>query len=213
MPLSTQILDTAKIIILAALLVVGVNYAFAVWTGAPASGPPNDNVPPPVNVGNNPQGKNAGFSASTLGATVLNVDATDNGVGVYDISIVGGSSGGITVGNGNIIASNGAVKGESIENLGGTARIDSTGAVTAGHGTFTGGVVVGESDGTVEYLQMDNKSGLENPNDADCNALADGGKMFFDSSIGVLYLCMKGRSELNEDGWKPVFIDYASTQQ
>src|SRR3989344_5697699 len=65
--ISRQILDTIKVTILASAVVLSMQYVFA-WSGAPASGPPNDNVDPPVNVSNNSQVKLGEFGVNKLTA-------------------------------------------------------------------------------------------------------------------------------------------------
>ncbi|OGZ09629.1 MAG: hypothetical protein A3D67_00935 [Candidatus Lloydbacteria bacterium RIFCSPHIGHO2_02_FULL_51_22] len=224
--LSHKILDTAKIVILAAILVVGVQYVFA-WTGppgAPTTCPPGDTgCDTPVNVGGTYQAKiGDGIGADWFGAFSMKVIDSSTHEDILLAADVG-----ITVSDGDIEVSNGAVKGSSLENLGGTGVINSSGNVkgtsfsvgsnevisSSKVGTFSGGVMVGTSNGTIEYLALDNKSSLGDPIAGDCDAQAEGGRMYFDSTIGVLYLCIQGRSitadEPTPNGWKLVNVKYA----
>src|SRR3989344_7546550 len=199
--LTQQALDTIKIIILASAVVLSVQYVFADWSG-PTDNPPDGNPEPPVNVSIDDQEKTGPLYVGGL-------------ISRYGILI---EDGGLTLG--------GVPKDEwptsddplwtedGAGNISYTAGDVSVGAgnITAGQGTFTEGVTVGTQNGDIEYLHLDNKAGVGDPLVEDCNSLSAGGKMYFDSSIGVLYLCMQGRSTMEENGWKPIFIDYASTQ-
>ncbi len=151
--LAQQTLDTIKIVVLAAMLVVGMQYVFA---GPPAGAIPPECPPgqpgcdPPVNVGNTYQAKiGNGIGADWFGAFSMKI--IDSG-GHEDILLT--ADNGITVSDGNIESSNGAVKGASIENLGGTAKIDSAGAITGASGSFSGGVAVG-TGASESYLTID----------------------------------------------------------
>jgi len=64
-----QILQTAKIIILALILAFGISYLHAAWTG-PTDSPPLGNTPAPLNVGNISQTKSAGLEL--LGGLIAN---------------------------------------------------------------------------------------------------------------------------------------------
>ena len=201
--ISRQILDTLKVIILASAVVLSMQYVFA-WTGAPASGPPNDNVDPPVNVSNNSQVKLGEFGVNKLTAGYVESIATGfTNTFAGPISAAAGTFSGALSGA-SLSAGSGAISGGSL-NVG-------TGAVMGGQGTFTGGVTVGTSNGTFEYLQLDNKSSFGGFESADCDARSEGGRMYYDSSIGLLYLCVQERANTTENGWKPVSVEYESTQ-
>lgn len=60
-----NILETIKITFLALILTVGIGYAFAAWTPAPAS-PPSGNVDAPINVGATSQAKLGALSLGTI---------------------------------------------------------------------------------------------------------------------------------------------------
>lgn len=193
--LTNQILDTAKIVILAALLVVGIQYVFA-WSGPPAGATPpacpsgQPGCDAPVNVSNNLQVKLGDLGVRSFTADNTQINGTLNVLSAITAT-AGTFSGAITGGSLNVGA----------------------GAVTAGQGTFAGGVTVGTSDGTFEYLQLDNKSSLGGFQEEDCNVKPEGGRMFYDSSIGILYLCVQGRTTVAENGWKPVSVEYVPTQR
>src|SRR3989344_9243807 len=128
--LSKQLLDTEKIVFLAALLVMGVQYVFA-WQGPPAGTPPDNCTSgqpgrdPPVNVGGTYQAKiGNGIGADWFGAfsmKVIDDSAHEDILLVADV--------GITVSDGDITVSNGAGKGSLLENIAGTGVIDSSGNV------------------------------------------------------------------------------------
>ena len=198
----TQVLDTAKIVILAALVVVGVQYAFA--------GPPAGAVPPacpsgqpgcdaPVNVGSSEQAKGGGFSANSLGSFVLNVD--DDGGTPYDISLLPGT--GITVTDGGAITTNGIVEGATLE--AGAGGVDSTGVVDGASfsvgstevissskvGTFAGGVMIEtNNNSTRAYLKIDAENfGGTKPLASECASESDYGKMIFSFNQSYIYIC------------------------
>jgi len=91
--IKTDITQTLKVIILALILTVGINYAFAqwVWT-APTATPPNGNTAAPLNVTVDGQIKSGGL---TLGA----------GGGVLDGLII--KNGNLQIQNGNLLLSPG----------------------------------------------------------------------------------------------------------
>jgi hypothetical protein len=60
-----KILSSVGIVTVAVILGLGIQYVLADWTPAPVSGPPNDNVPAPINVGSSPQAKVGGLSIGT----------------------------------------------------------------------------------------------------------------------------------------------------
>ncbi len=55
-----QFIQTIKVVVLALILSVGVNFALAAWTPAPAS-PPSNNTEAPINVGASAQAKTGSF--------------------------------------------------------------------------------------------------------------------------------------------------------
>ena len=198
--LSKQFLDTAKTIVLATILVLGVQYVFA-WQGPPAGAPPDNCVSgqpgcdPPVNVGGTYQAKiGNGIGADWFGAfsmKVIDDSAHEDILLVADV--------GITVSDGDITVSNGAVKGASLENLGGTGVIDSSGNVKGASfsvgsnevissskvGTFSGGVKVGDDIfSTINYFQLDTYSGS-----ADCSQLSHLGRMYFRPNNHTIFVC------------------------
>ena len=63
--ITKNILSFLKAALFVLVLTLGVVYAQAQWTDAPAS-PPNNNVPPPVNVGTVDQVKDAGLGLNAL---------------------------------------------------------------------------------------------------------------------------------------------------
>ncbi|OGD67325.1 hypothetical protein A2442_00990 [Candidatus Campbellbacteria bacterium RIFOXYC2_FULL_35_25] len=78
-----DIIQAIKIIILALVLSVGVNYAFAAWT-APSLPPTEGNVAAPLNVGPTSQVKGAGLSLDAL--AVFGTAYVSNNVGVGTVS-------------------------------------------------------------------------------------------------------------------------------
>ncbi len=62
--MKSDLIQTAKTVILAAMIALGANYAYAVWN-SPAQPPPGGNVPAPVNVGGADQVKTGGFASNT----------------------------------------------------------------------------------------------------------------------------------------------------
>ncbi|MBI2049028.1 MAG: hypothetical protein HYT29_01140 [Parcubacteria group bacterium] len=167
--LSRQFLDTAKVIVLAAILVLGMQYVFA-WTG-PTAPPTGGNPEPPVNVGNNPQVKLGELGVNKLTAGYIESIAsgfTNTFAGPISAAAISGSS---------LSAGSGAITGGSL-NVG-------TGVVTGGQGTFSGGVKVGDDDrNTIHYFQIDTYSGSEG-----CTQESDLGKMFFRPNNHTIFVC------------------------
>lgn len=91
---SKKHIDTLKIVILALILTLGLNYAHAQWTG-PTAPPPGNNAPAPINVSGSGQSK-AGWL--TLGSTIAPGHALDVYGDIYGSRIVGTSF--ITSGSG-----------------------------------------------------------------------------------------------------------------
>lgn len=82
-------LSGAKIILLSLILGLGISYTFAQWSG-PSGNPPNNNTPPPVNVGSVSQTKDGSFWANFVGSlTGLFVNGNVEVGGL--IKIIGGS--------------------------------------------------------------------------------------------------------------------------
>ncbi|MBI3019940.1 MAG: hypothetical protein HYY60_01275 [Parcubacteria group bacterium] len=105
--IAQQTLDTIKIVVLAAMLVIGMQYVFA---SPPASATPpacpsgQPGCDAPVNVGGTDQSKiGGGFGADWLQAFSI---ATLNTIGGTDVQI-GGTANGIKVLDGDIATSNG----------------------------------------------------------------------------------------------------------
>ena len=194
--LTHQILDTIKIVVLAAIMVVGVQYVFATshsWQG-PGGTPPTNNTEAPINVGNIEQQKNGVLDVnglkSQLGFTmyggILDIQGGNTSTfsgGINSQGAITGTS--ITAtGASGITANAGPVSGTSL-NIGGTEVISSSKI-----GTFSGGVVVGAgNNGTEEYLQIDmeNLNGFA-PNET-CN-VSNGGKMIVDSHNDNIFICL-----------------------
>ena len=63
-----DILQSIKILLLAVVLSIGVSYVYA-WTG-PTATPPENNIPAPLNVGDNIQVKSGGLGVTAFVADV-----------------------------------------------------------------------------------------------------------------------------------------------
>ena len=81
-----ELWQSAKVLILALILSLGVSYAFA-WTGPTASAP-NNNTPAPVNVGGTFQSKSGDLWANSMG--------TNSGYCIGSSCITAWPSGGVT---------------------------------------------------------------------------------------------------------------------
>ena len=82
--LKTQLLNTLKIIILASIVVLGVQYVSATTWVAPTGNPPTNNTPAPINGGGTAQEKTGGLivgsgSGVSLGLLVKNGLTVSNG--------------------------------------------------------------------------------------------------------------------------------------
>ena len=60
-----QIISAIKITVLSAILIVGLNYANAAWSG-PTATAPDGNTPTPINIGTTSQIKNGGLGLNAL---------------------------------------------------------------------------------------------------------------------------------------------------
>ncbi len=179
--LARQFIDTAKIVILATILVIGVQYAFAEWSG-PGASPPNGNPDAPVNVGRDDQIKQGGLSVD--GFRAYGGDFGGN------LSVAGQGAFGASLNvnetvSAQAISASGAITGGSL-NVG-------AGSVTAGHGTFTGGVNIGDNADAIEtFLKVDAKNIFGKPSASECNEPADLGKMFLRPKNDSTYLFICG---------------------
>ncbi len=174
-----QFLDAMKIVFLAAILVVGVNYVFAEWSG-PSASPPNGNPGAPVNVGSELQVK-----SGPLGVRAFNADNTAIS-GTLNVSGRGAFTADLDVLNGTVSARDvtaaGALTGGSL-NVG-------AGAVTGGQGTFSGGVIANDGDvNTAVYLQTDLSDSSGATPTVGCSAQSDRGRLIIDHDNGNFYVC------------------------
>lgn len=96
-----ELWQSAKVLTIALVLSVGVQYASAAWTG-PTATPPNENTPAPINVSATSQIKSGGLWVGSLGADGGGYFGGNVGIGVVSPSqklsvagIVESTSGGV----------------------------------------------------------------------------------------------------------------------